>query len=176
MEPDLSKEEIDYLIVELSNQLKDLESKRKDILGKIENLEIQRKAHAISKETPGPKQDNSIAGISAFSHRVSLFRRLFKGREDLYALRWESAKTGKSGYQPVCKNDWIRGICRKPQIKCGECPAREFMPLSDETIQRHLFGFERDARRIRKDFVVGVYPLLQDETCWFLAVDFDKES
>jgi len=108
-----------------------------------------------------------------------LFRSLFRGREDLYALRWESSKTGKAGYQPVCKNDWIRGLCRRPQVKCAACPAREFVPLDERAICRHLAGLDPSSgssRPSKRDFVVGVYPLLGDETCWFLAADFDKEA
>ena len=61
------------------------------------------------------------------------------------------------------------------KIKCADCDKRDFVPVSDDIIQSHLMG--RDlTRRSNKDFTIGVYPLLSDETCWFLAVDFDKES
>lgn len=175
----MSKAEADRLIVELENHLKDLDIKRKEILGKLESLKHRQKAGAVAEGTSGLKLDIAISGASSISRKIALFRSLFKGREDLYAQRWESLKTGKSGYQPACKNDWIRGVCRKPEIRCGECAAREFVPLTDNIIQHHLFGFDpldHKARRVRRDFVLGIYPLLQDETCWFLAADFDKES
>ena len=57
-------------------------------------------------------------------------------------------------------------------MKCGECPHQAFIPPSEDIIEKHLRG--GDVRS--GDFVAGVYPLLQDETCWFLAADFDKES
>ena len=175
----MTKDEIDRLAADLENQLKDLDSKRKEIQEKISNLALQRKAFTVAENTSSQSLARPVSEISSVSQKIGLFRSLFKGREDLYAQRWESIKTGKTGYQPVCKNDWIRGICRKPVIKCGNCPAREFVPISDSVIHRHLFGFvaaDRIARRTRKDFVIGVYPLLQNETCWFLAADFDKES
>ena len=175
----MTKDEIDRLAAELENQLKDLDSKRKEIQEKISHLALQRKAFTVAENTSSQSLARPVSEISSVSQKIGLFRSLFKGREDLYAQRWESIKTGKTGYQPVCKNDWIRGICRKPVIKCGNCAAREFVPISDNVIHRHLFGFvaaDRIARRTRKDFVIGVYPLLQNETCWFLAADFDKES
>jgi superfamily II DNA or RNA helicase len=174
----LVKEEIDRLILELENQLKALDSRRREVLDKLACLQHQKKTQMVADNTFGQKPEETISGNSSASQKIMLFRSLFKGRDDLYAQRWESMRTGKSGYQPVCKNDWIRGLCRKPEIKCGECPSREFVPLRESAIHHHLFGFvqlSQAARRARKDFIIGIYPLLQDETCWFLAVDFDKE-
>jgi len=102
--------------------------------------------------------------------KIALFRSLFRGREDVYARRFESRKTGRSGYAPACTNEWVRGICEKPRIKCAECPHRRFLPVTDEVIRWHLSGCDADGQ----PFVAGVYPLLQDETCLFLAIDFDK--
>lgn len=102
--------------------------------------------------------------------KIALFRSLFRGREDVYARRFESRKTGKSGYAPACVNEWVRGICEKPRIKCAECPNRRFLPVTDDVIRWHLSGRAPQG----EPFVAGVYPLLLDETCFFLAVDFDK--
>jgi hypothetical protein len=87
----------------------------------------------------------------------------------------ENRKTGRSGYAPACGNEWVKGICGKPQVKCGLCPHQAFIPVSDEIIEKHLRGGD-NLRPAAADFVAGVYPLLPDETCWFLAADFDKES
>jgi superfamily II DNA or RNA helicase len=119
-----------------------------------------------------------VCGVTAASvatDKVALFRRLFAGRQDVFPVRWENAKTGRSGYAPACANEWVKGICGKPQVKCGECPTQAFIPVSDEVIERHLRG-DRRTQRVSTDFVVGVYPLLPDETCWFLVADFDGES
>jgi hypothetical protein len=96
--------------------------------------------------------------------KVHLFRRLFRGRTDVYPVRWESKASGKSGYAPACANEWRPGVCEKPRIKCADCPNRSLIPLSDSVIYDHLAGLH----------TVGVYPLLEDDTCYFLAVDFRR--
>ncbi|MDR6554696.1 TOTE conflict system archaeo-eukaryotic primase domain-containing protein [Paenibacillus qinlingensis] len=107
-----------------------------------------------------------IHNYSTPSEKIALFRSLFRGREDVYPNRWES-KAGKSGYSPACANEWSL-VCKKPQIKCSDCSHRAFLPVTDETISRHL-----DAKINQ---TIGVYPMLQNETCWFLAIDFDKQN
>jgi hypothetical protein len=54
---------------------------------------------------------------SAPEAKIALFRSLFRGREDVYPRRFESRKTGRTGYQPACANEWVRGLCDKPRIK-----------------------------------------------------------
>ncbi len=97
--------------------------------------------------------------------KIKLFRALFAGREDVYARRWENKK-GAKGYAPACRNEWKAGICRKPQVKCVNCAHRLYDELTDQVIEDHLRG----------NTVIGVYPLLADETCHFLAIDFDKDG
>lgn len=104
--------------------------------------------------------------------KIALFRSLFRGREDVYPVRFESRKTGKAGYSPACANEWVRDLCDKRRTKCSHCPNRRFLPVTDETVSWHLSGHDKTGR----DFVMGVYPMLQDETCCFLAVDFDKKD
>jgi hypothetical protein len=111
-------------------------------------------------------------GRPTTSPKLRLFRALFRGRADVHARRFESRRTGKSGYQPACGNEWVRGICEKPRIKCSECRHQRFLPVTEEAIRWHLSG-QDDAG---EDFVMGIYPMLQDETCFMLAVDFDKEG
>src|SRR6185369_8796663 len=69
---------------------------------------------------------------SASAAKIALFRSLFRGRDDVYARRFESRKTGKSGYAPACANEWVKGICEKPRIKCAVCPHRKFYQVTDE--------------------------------------------
>jgi superfamily II DNA or RNA helicase/very-short-patch-repair endonuclease len=104
--------------------------------------------------------------------KIAAFRGLFHGREDVFARRFESRKSGKSGYQPACANEWVRDLCDKRKVKCVACPHRRFLPLTDRIIHHHLTG--RDGAG--HDFVLGLYPMLQDESCFLLAADFDKES
>lgn len=91
------------------------------------------------------------------AEKVALFRRLFRGRTDVYPIRWESKTTSKSGYAPACGNEWLAGVCDKPRIKCGECNNRLLIPLSDTVIYEHLAGKR----------TIGVYPLLADDACHF---------
>ncbi len=113
-----------------------------------------------------------VNNLSSPEAKIAVFRSLFRGRDDIYPRRFESRKTGKSGYSPACANEWVRGLCDKRSVKCADCPNRRFLPITDEVIRWHLSGRD-DAGR---DFVMGVYPMLQDETCFFLAVDFDKKN
>ncbi|HWN44924.1 MAG TPA: DEAD/DEAH box helicase family protein [Thermoanaerobaculia bacterium] len=96
--------------------------------------------------------------------KVRLFRALFRGREDIFPTRFTSKKTGKAGYAPACTNKFVRGVCDLPKVKCSECPNQAFTPVDERMVLDHLRGRH----------VMGVYPLLEDETCWFLAIDFDK--
>src|ERR1051326_5498378 len=93
--------------------------------------------------------------------KIALFRSLFRGREDVYPRRFENRKTGRGGYAPACANEWVRGVCEKPRIKCAECPNRRFLPVTDEVIRQHLSGKDNQGR----NFVMGVYPMMLDETC-----------
>jgi superfamily II DNA or RNA helicase len=111
--------------------------------------------------TSPPQPESSQLSIEA---RVALFRRRFRGRTDVYPVRWESRTTGKSGYAPACANEWRAGVCDKPRIKCGDCRNRALIPLSDAAVYAHLAG----------DHTIGVYPLLEDDSCYFLAIDFDE--
>lgn len=108
-----------------------------------------------------PQSESSRLSAEA---KVALFRRRFQGRTDVYPVRWESRTTGKSGYAPACANEWRAGVCEKPLIKCGDCPNRSLIPLSDASVYAHLAG----------DQTIGVYPLLEDDSCYFLAIDFDE--
>ena len=105
------------------------------------------------------------------SEKIALFRSLFAGREDVYARRWYSKTTGKSGYQPACENEWVQGLCDKHVYKCAACPNRQLKPLDDSVIYDHLAGKDEYGRD-----VIGIYPMLKDETCLFLTADFDEQN
>jgi len=112
----------------------------------------------------------SVTHTSSPAGKIVLFRSLFRGRAEVYPARFESVKTGKAGYSPVCGNEWVRGVCEKPRIKCSDCPHQKWLPVTDDVIRRHLSGVDERGR----PFVAGVYPMLLDEHCFFLAVDFDE--
>lgn len=112
------------------------------------------------------------AGIDRWASpaaKIALFRSLFCGREDVYARRFVSRRTGRSGYAPACSNEWAAGICEKPRISCAECRHRKFLPVTDEVIRWHLTGIDDRG----KEFAAGVYPMEIDETCRFLVVRFE---
>ena len=105
-----------------------------------------------------------VDNTSDSSDKIHLFMSLFKGRSDVYAKRWENKNKGISGYSPVCLNQWQAGVCKKPKVSCSKCENKDYAVLDENAIENHLRG----------NIVVGVYPMLQDETCHFLAVDFDE--
>ena len=117
-----------------------------------------------SAASPSASQSPPEYSRISTQDKIDLFRRLFRGRSDVYPVRWESQTSGRSGYAPACANEWRAGICEKPRIKCGACSHRSLLPLTDAVIFDHLAG----------QCTVGVYPLLEDDTCHFLAVDFDE--
>ena len=166
----------------IESQIKAAEKELADINKRKIQLEYEVKhlkslQHSIAEKTPSFNQKTK-AGINNESPedlKINLFRSLFRGREDVFPKRFESKRTGKSGYQPVCRNEWIRPLCQKPKIKCGECDNRAFEPVTNDVVRNHLLGFDSNDRYPR-EYVIGIYPMLLDETCWFLAVDFDKEQ
>ena len=103
--------------------------------------------------------------------KVALFQSLFQGREDVFARRWYSSTTQKSGYQPVCNREWVREFCDKRKYKCADCPNRQFAPLTYNDIFNHLAGKDAWGRD-----VIGLYPIRKDNTCCFLCTDFDDKS
>lgn len=118
----------------------------------------------------GSHPPTTVTYHSPAVEKVALFGALFRGREDVYPRRFESAATGRSGYQPACANEWVRGVCGKPKTRCALCGQRRFLPVTAQVLRWHLSGEDDKGR----PFVMGVYPLLEDEHCWFVAADFDK--
>ena len=96
---------------------------------------------------------------------------MFKGREDVFARRWYSKTTGKAGYQPVCCNEWNNLLCDKKKYKCADCPNRQFAAISYEDFYKHLSGKDEDGRD-----VIGIYAIMDDNTCNFLCADFDDKN
>jgi len=143
---ELEKDELIQIIEKLKKENKTL---KEQLYGKIKKEETEQKQKNISSE-----------------EKVRIFMEIFKGRTDLYAKRWTSNKTGKSGYSPVCKNEFSTYKCDKPRVKCSECPYRELLPLTEDVVLKHLKG----------DITIGIYPLLPGDLCNFLAIDFDKKT
>ena len=137
------------------------------------------KSHGIEYETRMKEDMNkpiyslvSVPTITlSIDERIRLFQSLFKGREDVFARRWFSKTTGKSGYQPVCINEWKQGLCDKKKYRCVICPNRNFAPLTTQDMYRHLEGKDEYCCD-----VVGLYAIMQDNNCAFLCADFDDKN
>lgn len=176
MEAVLRKQKsIDSQIQAAKEELAILDAKRTALQDRIKQLTSLKQT--IGEEQlpfPQPSATRST-NESSENQKIDLFRSLFRGREDVFPKRFESKRTGKSGYQPVFRNEWIRPFCQKPKIKCGDCKQKDFTPLSDDVFRNHLTGID-PTDQYQREFVIGVYPMLTDETCWFLVVDFDKET
>lgn len=110
---------------------------------------------------PGPGRDQGSESVLSPDAKVHLFRSLFRGRDDVYAIRW-TARDGRTGYSPARVHAW--GSSKSPHGTAGTIADAELLPLTDAVIRGHLQGHH----------TVGIYPLLRDETCRLLAVDFDK--
>lgn len=167
-EQNVQSEESHHLQEQIRNvqrQLQDLDAQKTILLSLLEKLEKRchtqvstcpTVVHNVQPRTPA----SAIRGDD-----IALFASLFRGREDVFPKRWEG-RDGKCGYTPACQNEWVRGVCDKPRTKCSECLHRKFVAVTEEVLHRHLAG----------QMTIGVYPLLKDETCHFLALDFDKKE
>jgi superfamily II DNA or RNA helicase len=144
-------------------QLAELDNERQQILDRLQDLRKQLSSLETSLLPAGQKSELSPSG------KISLFRSLFKGREDVYPKMWLSKNGDRKGYMPACGNDGNYPLCGKrkfPRVKCAACNHQAYLPVNDEVIREHLQGKQ----------TIGVYPLLPDDSCRFLAVDFDKAT
>lgn len=142
-------------IKKIDEQIALLNSIKNQSLAKLQSLP------EITVQHPNPVVNNQTA-----ADKIALFKSYFRGRDDVYSKLWINNKTGKKGYSPVCKYEWDRALCRKPIIKCSECPNQGFLSPDEVAIRQHLTGAQ----------VMGIYPMLKNESCHFLAMDFDKEN
>jgi len=139
----------------------DLEKRIAVLREDLQLAEAELTTHLQQAPTSTPIVESNLTP----DDKIRLFRERFVGRDDVYARRWENPKTGKSGYSPACGNEWVRGICEKPKVRCAQCIHRDFLPLDDSVLKSHLQG----------KMVVGVYPLTHRAETIFLAADFDGE-
>ncbi|MFA9392379.1 MAG: DEAD/DEAH box helicase family protein [Prolixibacteraceae bacterium] len=171
---------------ELLKKYQSLQQENERLKEEIDSLKIQH-----SLENPHDKQNTSYEQVneplvlnlvssqnkpsspalnknSESIEKIKLYKSLFRGRNDVYAKRWENNKKETAGYSPACANEWKSGICQKPKIPCSKCNNKDYLPFDEKLIDNHLRG--------RNNIVVGIYPLLLNETCYFLAIDFDDEG
>ena len=161
-----------------------------ELLQRIEQLSKENarlkgilSAHGINYELPHTKDSSVRSSLCTDDGNVALtkeqilqlrkdlFRSLFKGRDDVFALRWTSRDGTRAGYMPVCSNRWTP-ICNMKKCKCADCHNRQFTPLGDAEIEKHLRGM--DERCL--PYTIGIYALSADDTCNFLCADFDDKN
>jgi superfamily II DNA or RNA helicase len=153
-------------------------AENKRLRAEVEQLKHALAGHAAPAPAPAcndsgailsPPSASGIAEVTAPADKaakVTLFRSLFRGREDVYAERWRM-KDGHWGYRPAGRKNWEAVLASEPgDRKKVDRQTRILYPLTDEAIRLHLSG----------KATVGIYPLLLDETCWLLAADFDKAT
>ena len=178
-EMNTENEELKKKLDDALKRISDLEtenSRLREMVSNVTHLSDLNAEHSVSTENlQKPSSENShsertssscalINNQSSPEDKVQLFRSLFQGREDVFAIRWVG-KDNRSGYSPACYNDWKQEVCGKyKKIPCANCENRKLIPLDDKQIYRHLSG----------EIIIGIYPLLEDDTCRFLAIDFDN--
>ncbi len=121
-------------------------------------VEAAKREEPVEIEFPALTADQAIQ-----------FYSYFRGRKDVYVKR-----NAKKGYYTQCNNFWITGVCPKKSgenVKCQNCPARDYKELKIPIILEHLKGTKEDCSD-----VIGLYPLFPDGTCWFLVFDFDNHD
>ena len=147
-------------------KLAELERELSTARGRVDTLNAELQATPVAKTTALPLSTAVAQRAPATpADKVKLFRSLFRGRTDVFPVRFVSKRTGNPGYAPACSNKWEPGLCHlKSGGKCSDCPNQAFVPVEDRVVIDHLRGRH----------VMGCYPMLEDETTWFLAADFDK--
>ena len=157
----MTTDQLDDVIAAAEAELASLDARRTAAAKRLAALSEQRGCSTVEARAPkGASTDWPAA------HKVELFRSLFRGRDDVFAVRWENTAKQRSGYAPRCSNEWKRGVCEKPRVRCGACPNQAFLEPGAGEVLAHLQGRQ----------VMGTYPLLADETCWLLAIDLDGDS
>lgn len=161
------KKENEVLKIE-NNKMRELLGSYSDKIINEDEITICEDSEIYREKLPAIIEDKQIGKLSNKStptEKIYLFMSLFKGRDDVYAKCFEK-KDGKGGYSPVCINEWKKWVCNKPRIKCSQCENRQYSELNFDAINNHLSGME----------VLGIYPMLNDENCYFLAIDFDDDG
>ncbi len=158
----------DPLVAELTKAESDLERIEAQRIAAKARIAALRNELATLDASPRPSASEPLSGLvpQTPADKVKLFCQLFRGRPDVYPTRFVSKKTGHPGYAPACSNKFVPGVCELPKVKCADCTRQAFKPVDDAAVIAHLKG----------QHVMGIYPMQEDETCWFLAVDFDKSG
>jgi superfamily II DNA or RNA helicase len=144
-------------IKEIEAELQDLEARRQGLLAEMREIRSAAESPELplGKGTPGTNEE-----------KIDLFLSLFGARRSVYPKLWINLKKGSKGYSPACSNEWVHGLCEKPRVKCSDCPNQNFPPLDHSAIHSHLIGRH----------TIGTYAIREDDSCIFLAADFDGDG
>lgn len=114
------------------------------------------------------KKNSNQTLVMNMDEKIKLYASLFRGRDDVYPyLSVNKKDPSKKYYIPACTNEWKQGVCNKTMGKqCKKCQYRENKPLTLDVFKRHIYNNQ----------TIGIYPMLEDETCYFLAFDFDDKK
>lgn len=128
-------------ITRIRARLASMDAERAELATALAELERQQAASAPADYRSKPTANTpAVTAMSLAAAKVDLFRHLFIGRPDVFPVHWENRKADRAGHAPACANEWVKGVCGKPQVKCGACPNHAFIPVSDDVIDRHLRG------------------------------------
>jgi len=111
-------------------RLAELDAEQRQLLQELSALEARQTAEMAAQAKRPSFENAPVTNMSTSGEKVELFRNLFAGRPDVFPVRWENRKTGRAGYSPACFNEWVKGICGKPTVKCGDCKHQLFIPHS----------------------------------------------
>ena len=166
----LSKESLISLLLELSDTNSEVKKYLSEKQNAVQSCTTQNEIIPPSSETVS-NYAYAINRKSSPQEKINLYKSLFSGRQDVFALRWFNAKSNKSGYSPVCGNKWASGKCDLKKYSCTTCPFKLPVALTDSYIYNHLAGKDEYCRD-----VIGLYPLMEGNLCKFLAMDFDAHA
>ncbi len=152
-----------------------MNNRKNEILKRLDEIEEEKSVllKELSSFQDAKEKSDSLIGTMVSKSppdtpdaKIDLFIKMFRCREDVYPKLWENKRKGIKGYSPACKNEWVAGLCNKPKVKCAECNNRNFLRVDQDTIRSHLEG----------KITIGTYAIKENDTCIFLAADFDKKS
>lgn len=133
----------------------------------LEIRKLQYELESLKRELNKPSINKNELSLSR-EEKIKIFMSYFKGRDDVYPyLSIDKNNPNIKYYISACANEWEKGVCNKTMgKKCKNCRYRENKPLSKEVIYKHMY----------ENNPIGIYPLLENDTCYFLSLDFDNKN
>lgn len=153
-------------IATIESRLKALELEKTELLQKLRALQATNTPLIVTKQSEMIGKPTRAEKPVSPEEKISLFLELFCARESVFPRLWENSVKQSKGYAPACANEWKAGICGKPRVKCSECENRAFLALDETAARNHLLGVHS----------IGTYAIREDDTCIFLAADFDGDG